>query len=543
MSNDIINSREFLDIIDSDVLENVICFNRFIVNYFYRNPDQNLIARLDDSSNINEDIIRCFKGFSVNFGDTFSSVSNYIVFIEPDSDPIENYRKCVSKYIPLGKNATHVCVMSEDLVEVERIYSILVKENPNLRLVQKTSVFNYSEQSLQKAKDLIKDESRMFIIKDYCESLSSIYNGSDITFIKEFKRVVDEIDSLCTNKFIIFGGDQQTHSYFIFKLILVELYNRGSKCKFYIDVYDTTEVLTQLSASVFSPESMLVEDVVKFLLNLPDLVAELKEDYLVYHLINSRHLNLKVSYAPLNSLNKESVKSKVLRSEDMKIMPFSNYYNMCTDSFYTNIRTEKECRQFIHSLYDVFTLPNDEILSVTNVFFFIMDDVEYVGYCRAYDFKAPCVSNMIGMMATRFSLGFNDIRRLCYLDSCLNAGSILKQFQLFSTAKTLNSKSIIPYKSFRKYSSIYRVYSVNNNYSFTGIVDSNSHGDYWVDMPESIFNCGMYSPMSTKFRGGLFMSLFKILDTESRYLLDSFGGFNLVTNPSIELSMKRNSAK
>lgn len=59
-------------------------------------------------------------------------------------------------------------------------------------------------------------------------------------------------------------------------------------------------------------------------------------------------------------------------------------------------------------------------------------------------------------------------------------------------------------------------------------------------MPHSVFNCGMYSPMSVKFRTGLYLSLTKKLGIDyARSMLDSFGGFNLVTNPYIELTIRR----
>lgn len=529
---------DFLDIIYQDVLENVICFNRYIVNYFHHNPDQRSIINVDSDTEIPTDVKSCFKGFSVNFENTFTNVSRYIVFIDPNEDPIECYRKNVAKYLPLGKDATHVCILSDDLSVVENTYSILVESNPNLTLVQKTVIYNHSGERFEKAKAMIGDESRMLVMKDYCERLDSIYSESSIYFIKEFEKTVQEILSLCDGKIIVFGGDYQSTSYTIFKLFVAELYIRNARCKFYVESYDTPEFLTYLGSSVFKPECMLVEDVANFLVNLPELVAEIKQDFLVYHLINSRHLSFKASFVPLNDLHSSKVVNKSLNYKDIKILPFSKYYNMCTDDFFLNVRVEKECRTFIHSLYNVLNVPNDEILSVVNVFFFLMDGVEYVGYLRDYSFKAKCISNMIGMKATELTLDFEDVRRLSFLDCCLNVQYILKSFQVFSSKKTLNLNSVRPVRTFKDFSSIYRVYSVNNDYFFDE--GSSASNKYWSDMPHSVFNCGMYSPMSVKFRTGLYLSLTKKLGIDyARSMLDSFGGFNLVTNPYIELTIRR----
>lgn len=538
MNNQNISYLDFLNMINQDVQENVICFNRYIVNYFHKNPDQRSITNVDSDAEVPSDVKSCFKGFAVNFESTFANVSKYIVFIDPNEDPIECYRKNVSKYLPLGKDATHVCILSNDLSVVESTYGILLESNPNLLLVQKTVVYNHSAERFSKAKAMIGDESRMLVVKDYCERLDSIYSESSIYFIKEFERTIEEILTLCDGKIIVFGGDYQSPSYDIFKLIVTELYIRNARCKFFVESYDTPEFLNRLGSSVFKPECMLVEDVVNFLVNLPELVAEIKQDFLVYHLVNSRHLSLKMSYVPLNDLSESKVTNKSLNYKNIKIIPFDNYYNMCTDDFFLNVRVEKECRSFIHSLYKVFHVPNDEILSVTNVFFFLMDGVEYVGYLRDYSFKAKCISNMIGMKATEFTLDFDDVRRLSFLDSCLNVQYVLKSFQVFSVKKTLNLNSVRPLRTFKDFSSIYRVYSVNNEYFFDEA--SSASNRYWSDMPYSVYNCGMYSPMSVKFRTGLYLSLIKKLGIDyARSMLDSFGGFNLVTNPYMELTISR----
>lgn len=543
MSN--ISYDDFLSVIEDDVLNNVIYYNKYIVNYFYKHRNQKVMNTIESSISISEDIKSGFKGFCINFGTGFCNVNKYIVFIGSKengiSDPVEEFRANIIKYLPDGKEPTHVCIISEDTDEIESVYSLLIKDYPNLILVQQTKVYNFSQRRLENAKALLGDKYELFLISDYCERLETYYNESSLTFIKEYEAIVDEICEKCEGKFVLFGGDYQSHSYQIFQYILAELYIRNVKCKFYVESEDSVSVLSTISKTVFNPECMLVEDVVKFLLTLPTLDAEVRQDCLLFHLINNRTLYLTTSYVPVSNLSKHKVLNKKLNASTIQVVPFKNHYDMETDDFYHNIKAENECREFIHNLYNVFEVPNDEILSITNVFFFIKDNVEYVGYCRNYDYSATCISNMSGMDMSPMTLDFDHVRKLSYIDCCLDSTKIITSFKMLSPNKALNRKSVIPLKTFRKYSPIYSIYNINNDYHYFDSIPSEVTSDkYWVDMPHSVFNCGMYSPMSVRFRTGLYLSLMKHLGVDKvRTMLDSFGGFNLVTNPTLELTMER----
>lgn len=533
--NNLFDSNTFLEVISKDVLNNLIYYNRLMVNYFYNNPSQKEVIRVSESKDITHDIKSCFDGFCISFGNTFHSVTNYIVFVNPELDVIEDYRKQSSLNLPMDKEPTHVCILTEDYSVVERCYETLLKINPNLKLVQRTAGYNFSTISLDRAKKLIKDEDKIFIINDYCKKLSENFHSSSVNFIKMFNGCIEDIMSKCEGKFVIFGGDYQSEAYYIYKLILTELYIRKAKCKFYVEKDDSQDFLKEFSRRVFNPECMLVEDVVKYLVNLPDLVCQLKGPLSTYSLVLSRVLNLRCTYVPLDSMTKSNVSTKSLNVNDIKILPFGNHYDMCTDDFYANIRTERECRDFIHSLYNVFDIPHDLFLSVVNVFFFIMDGVEYVGVCLDYNFKANCISNMSGMSACNSVLTFEDVRKFVYIDYCLNVVPIVKTFQKMIPSKKLTLDSISPLRLFKDNSVINRIYYVNNDYYFSETSDNKT----WSDMPSSVFDCGMYSPMSVKFRTGFAIPFVKQLGLETtRLMLDSFGGFNLVTNPSVELTTK-----
>lgn len=531
----LVSCDSFLEVISNDVLDNLIYYNRLMVNYFYHNRVQSSVIRVEDSKDITSDVRSCFEGFCLSFGNSFHSVDKYIVFVNPELDVIEDCRKQVSENLPAGKNPTHVCILSNDCDVVEKSYETLLKVYPDLKLVQRTVYYNFSTSSLQKAKSLINDESKILLLNDYCEKLNNKYSDSSIEFIKLFTSCIDEIMSKCEGKFLVFGGDYQSRNYAMYKLILTELYVRKANCKFYVEKDDSQDFLKEFSRYVFDPDCMLVEDVVRYLMNLPDLVCELKYSLSTYSLVAKKDLNLKCMYVPLGDRTKSNVVTKMLNVRDLRIMPFGKYYDMRTDDFYANIRTEIDCRNFLHSLYDVFEVPHDVFLSVVNVFFFMMDGNEYVGVCLDYNFNATCLSNMAGMGPCTVNMDLERVKKLVYIDYCLNAAPIAKTYQRFLTNKQLTLNSISPLRLFSENSVLYRDYYVNNEYYFNEM----SEDKVWADMPNSVFDCGMYSPMSVKFRTGFAIPFINKLGLDNtRKMLDSFGGLNLVTNPSIDLTTK-----
>ena len=165
MSN--ISYDDFLSIIEDDVLNNVIYYNKYIVNYFYKHRNQKVMNTIESSISISEDIKSGFKGFCINFGAGFCNVNKYIVFIGSKengiSDPIEEFRANIIKYLPDGKEPTHVCIVSEDIDEIESVYSLLIKDYPNLILVQQTKVYNFSQRRLENAKALLGDKYELFL--------------------------------------------------------------------------------------------------------------------------------------------------------------------------------------------------------------------------------------------------------------------------------------------------------------------------------------------------------------------------------------------
>lgn len=525
---------EFYEEIKGDISSQAISYYKYVVEFFYKHKDQKNLIVVEEDIIGNEDVKSCFNGFNISFGMSMANVHNYIAFIDPNKDPLTSFGEFRVQYLPEGKVPTHVFIMSEDPSVIDDCYKQLLVKYPDLKLTQVTYTFNPQEERVKRLKAIIKDDTKILYIEKYCSDLVLLYSEHKIDFIKEFERTVQEIMTFGQNKYVVYAGDYESRAYTtIYPLILCELYLRGAKCKYYVDESESLIRALDMSASLFNPDMMLVEDVATFLMNLPKLVASVRGPLLTFHKVMTKTLFLSTSYVPLNNL-KGKVEKKVLTPRDIQIVPYSVHYNMETDDFQQNLSTELECRKFLNSLYDVFDVPKDSTLTVLNTFFFIKDGIEYVGYCRKMEFKANTLAFMMGQKPAKVTLNFDDIRRVLYLDLLLNLKSVLGYLQGLTGKNDLNKRSVIPYRVMRPGSNILFKYRIQRSDGY----DPTYENPLWSDMSQSVFLHGMCSNMAVTTRVSVYKTLASAIGVDkSRNMLDSFGSFNLITNKEVHIGM------
>lgn len=519
---------DFCELCKKKSYSNVIYYNESIVNFFYHNRDQKKTLQVDCDGVITDvDLIDSFTGFNVVFTKGFSKVDNFMVFIDPSKNVIDDMRNAISMNLPDGKLPTHVCILSEDISEVNRCFNELIAVYPNLVLVQNSEEFNSSKAIYNSAVALLGGRP-VFDIFSYCDLLSKFFSENSKVFLEKFDEAVVDILDKHESRYIVYSGDYQSRSFAICKLLVCEIYNRDPRAKFFFHKNDSLSISEVIKSSLWCPDRMLVEDVISFLKGLPRLVCEKRPVGIVYHLVSdNKSVGISAHCVPVNDLSKARVETIYVDANKCSIRPFKDYFDMESGSLKECVEKETECREFIHSLYSVFSVKGTEVLNLTNVFFFVKDGIEYVGYCLEYKFSVPVKSMMEGLKVHGGRLTFNDIKRLTYLDVFADTPQILKYYQS-STKMIFNTKSVTPIRTARKNFIVYSRYKF-----FNSCTD-------WEDVPGSVFALGMYSDMSYVSRNGFKDSLMQSLGVEKvRKLLDSFGGFNLVTNSRISLSMKR----
>lgn len=519
---------EFEEICNKDVLDNIIYQYRYLVNFFYKNMNQNDMRLIDCSDgNINEDLVSVFKGFSVVFGNKFVSMDNFIIFIDPNKDAVEEYTTAINSYLPKNLKPTHVCVLSDDVALIEETYSLLNTLNGSLVLVNITKKFNPSEDINYRVINTF-GEGNVFSVSNYCEKLYPLSTYPSVDFIKLFNSSIEEIMELSKGKVLIYGGDYMSNSKSLFPLIVTEVFLRDPSYRFYIENEESQAIATKISSYLFKPYMMLVEDVIKFIHSYPNITAEYKTNFMVYNFIQSKNLSIKCSYAPLNSLEKGNSKLAVFNSKDLNIIPFSTYYNLEDKDLDNSMENEKKLRSFIYSLYDVFKFDGDEIIDVTNLFFFALDGIEYVGYNHSYGFRGKCHSFMSGLPAVQRDLTLYDLNNFIFISPFIDSFKLLK---VFNTSRITNGSTI---KDISAISTLR-----DNSVAFGSHYVSNTSKDF-TGIPNALFCLGMYSKDSYTCRVGLYKRIAeKVGIDKTRRMLDSFGGFNVLTNNYLVLTLMR----
>lgn len=523
----VIEYSKFEEFCKKDSLDNIIYQFRYLVNYFYKNMKQTEITVVDcDNSNVDMDIVNSFRGFQLSFDDSFRERNNFIVFIDPSKDYFEEYDSFCNKNLPQNAVPSHICVLSSDVSVIEDCYGTLISRLENKPiLVNITRSFNPSE-SINSSIISHYGEDNVFKVCHYCDTLYSYLKYPSVDFIREFNRCVDEILSEAGNKVIIYGGDYSLGSKSVYHLIVSEIYLRTGSCNFHVDKEDSESVAVKIASHLFRPYMMMVEDVVRFVNKFPEITAEFKESFVLYNCISNPRLRIKTSFIPLNNVENSEQRYEVFDSRQLNIIPLSVYYNIEDEDLKVACSEEKRLREFIHNLYDYLDIGEDGIIDITNLFFFELDGIEYVGYNHGYEFSSNSRSILFGLPAASKKITFEDLGSLLFVD-CFKDFSVLCIF--LNKMKVVQGRDLgksIPIKTFRKNSVAFSSYYISNKSDdFTGI-------------PNALFCTGMYSKDCYTTRVSLNKLLAeKVGIKKARKLLDSFGAFNVITNRFLELDL------
>ena len=212
-----------------------------------------------------------------------------------------------------------------------------------------------------------------------------------------------------------------------------------------------------------------------------------------------------------------------IKSKQITVIPVKTFYNIESDNIDNNIKEELRLREFIRRLYDILSLDSG-IIDLTNLVFFELDGVQYVGYNVDYDVKINCKSRIPGTILTdRKITNFSQLNKLIYIHTFLNREAYMRKISSnFNGIKFTGAHALVK-NNFRKNSSVFRYY--NTMYT-----------EEMLQLPNALYLVGMCSKESRIFRENISHELINIIGLDSvREKVDSFGCFNKISNPILEL--------
>lgn len=515
--------KSFAELCSVDCNIDVHSYYKFVVNFFINNRKQSstVYINLGDSF-IDRDMLNCFGGFSVIPVGEFKTVNKYLVFIDPN-DIEDSYFNEIEQNLPMSAAPTHVCILSNDKEVISKSFEVLLGLNKNLTLVNINSTFDASDELTKNVNKLLNGKPTLSIA-NYCKELSYMFFSiNEYSFYKRFDEIVDNILRDSKAKVVTFGGDYMGVEFNLYKLIVTECCLRNPNFKFYIEQEYANEISMNISSCLFDPKHQLVEDVVAFIENFPKICLETRGDYLLTNLIKSAELTLKVKYVPLHTLNKSEVKFNKIKSNSVKIAPLSSFYSIETEDIDHNMREEVKLRKFIKELYPVLDLESG-IIDLTNLVFFSMDGIDYVGHNIGYDLNLECKSSVSGMILTdRRITNFYDLNKFLYIPYFLNREGFIKNISSRIGVARLSGVHAKVLNRVRKNTSIFK---------FT----SSQFSQDMMQFDNIFYLMGMTSKETRIFRDNVCKDLTKVIGLDTvRNKVDSFGGFNKLNNPILEI--------
>lgn len=521
--NGVLNYKEFEAMCKEDCGISVHSLHKYVVNYYMKNRSQTSALFLDlGNSFVDNDMLSCFRGFPIITKGEFKTIDSYIIFVDP-SDVEESYFEEVEKNLPTGVSPTHVCILSNELEIIERCFEDLLKINSNLLLTNYTNSYNVSNTLNDKVNKVLSNTPKLSIAK-YCSELRKLYGSvNSYEFYKRFDEMVTEILELGKSKVVYFGGDYSNNELEMYKYLVTECSLRNLNFRFYIEDEYVPEVASTISNCLFDPSNQMVEDVDYFFKNFPRVCLEYKSNFLVTNVVTDKKMILKLKYVPLSDISSARLKSTKIDASLLRIIPINTYFKLETDDMDFNISEELRLRSFINDLYTALELEH-EIINLTNLVFFELNGIEYVGCNLGYDVSVKFNSIMKGLFPTQREINnINDFSSFVYLPIFLNRDKFLKSI-LNGGKMNLPAGAFAMVKSnVRKNTSIFK----HTSCVYTPEMNS---------FENSLYLIGMCSKESRIVRDRVVNELNGIMGLSSvRKKIDSFGVFNSISNNVIEV--------
>lgn len=522
----------------------------YIARFYFKNRDQNGVIDVTDCGlNINRDVNSSFEGFPVNFGDSFINVKNSIVFLDPNKDIIEDLNYNISEYLSIGTDViplpTHIFILSDDREVVSRSYAILEEHYSNysstvkatFSRTQVTKDVNVVEEVNSTILARIKANTSAIPVSIYkeCELLDNAYgtDPNNLAFIELFNNTVDSLlDKVTDNHIVYFGGKLSDSSYNFYPRLILACYFKRPSFKFYMSDNGVNDICNSIKKFVFNPDAMLVEDYIGFIKGFPRLFREFTSLMPIINVLDRIDSKMVVTCISLDELlsydrsNPERLSTlRTLSASSVNIQPISKYYDLFNKDLEVVVSEEERLRRLIYDFYDASKLRDGEFIDLTNIMFFVENNVEYVGVCISREITI-LVSTVIDSITNRLprALTEKEFERVQFLEPFFSDVDKIIGLYSKSISKTDNNIMYARHPQHRRPSAYPLSLFVFSTDKIKG--HPSVDGEFFTDY-------GLYSAFMTSFRTSLRSKLseevgYKLL----RKRLDSFGGFNPINNSS-----------
>lgn len=233
------------------------------------------------------------------------------------------------------------------------------------------------------------EELKGYDVIDIIEEVDKVhgtFSKLNDTTLEDFNALVESVRSRYkANSIIIYSGENN-HVYTKCAAYLHYMYGMRS---YLFSTNDRRAYLRTYADLLFDEKRMLVEDQVKYLLNMPDVMVNMTSYGVFFIVKRGIKLSLSCKYMLVDDVkteSKSSVKTGSLAVNKLNIIPLQEIADLDNEDI-EYIRTEHRNLLSLISKFEKLIGVKDKILDVTNTFFFETEEGTYIAYIEDYNYK------------------------------------------------------------------------------------------------------------------------------------------------------------
>lgn len=507
----------------------------FYINLYKKSLEENEYAEYSQKENyVIEGLgnnfytdINVYKDYGIYDSILFNIDRKYLFIVFPEKSIEENI-EIFTRSVPNNSIPTGLAVLSSDTTVIEYWKSEIKRSYPSISdyfNIKNDAEITKSAEELCKQLNISKE--KVLDIGIFLRKLEKIRKW-DKTFLKAFSDTIDEVNEKAKreNK-ILLNSYMDSELCFSFYTEMFLRYRRG--------IYCTRNNLRNMAKKIMEPirdpDCCSVYELWQYVHYMPKYMIRLIDQYsdpCVAIVSPNRVFCFNAKFIPLNSDNARPKEKFISIGEDYYLL---NPYNEW------DLDTKEGCNEFkevIMKLYDTLQIPDDIVLSITNVVLFSnKSGSKFIGYAYNIDYKCTVkYTNMHFLDEKRkpilleeeFSSSdmnnlfypFIFIDGIAYLRKVIPSYNPKKELSCLSNIRKFNNK----YNGIFYYHTFYNVMLSDENLDNKDI--------YLEDVPFSSYalNSAFMRNLRVVLRSDVEASkMFKLMSTKlKREQLDCFGG-------------------
>ncbi len=453
-----------------------------------------------------------------------------------------------SKYLPEGATPSFYV----DLVNYTN-YNDVIKRRVEIRSIYPSidSLIAYTELKKVHVRDSdiekeinevlkLDDDLVRYDITDVVDEIANRYFTTNMGTHELFVTKLDEVgEKLTQNDYIVYYG-YNIDEYILCAVYLTYFHN--ANC--HITGYDKERFFDYLTSLYYNNSDMLVEERVQYLQEFPTYTFSYTDYTPVFKGTLKTEVFGKVQVCALNTPISVGIEESAIKKENLmfldnfsfnnaNILPLLDYFKLDSKNLEEAKRAEEKLRKILMRLENILNIPENIVLSYTDIFILDVGGELQLGYLENLKFKtyttvvAGCLingNNTAGATLYPESISLKEVHRTIPLDIMKDKDIGIKTIMMsdyrFASPKIqekLGAKKItrLTVKHPIKFSSKYALPLANFYINLSNITLSGISDELFYDM-------GKYLPDCHHFRLGV-----------NSYLASKLGRNNLRTSSSI----------